>query len=150
VECMLMVRKSERRDLAKLISSLEKANISTKGVEDNIEYFVLLEDKHGDLAGTLGIEPISSFGLLRSLVVTSKVKEEDVLTLFQHVYKFSAEKELSTLYLVTNKEQSIPLLNWLGFRQIPREELPLELEKSTVGRELKQLEHAIYMETILK
>jgi N-acetylglutamate synthase-like GNAT family acetyltransferase len=147
---MLMVRRSEQRDLAKLISFLEKANISTKGVEENIEYFVLLEDKHGDLTGTLGIEPLSSFGLLRSLVVTSRVKEEDVLTLFQHVYKFAVEKELSTLYLVTNKEQSIPLLNWLGFRQIQREKLPLELERSRVGRELKQLEHAIYMETILK
>jgi N-acetylglutamate synthase-like GNAT family acetyltransferase len=145
-----MVRRAEQSDIAKLYLFLDKAGISTKGVGENIDYFVLLEDQGGNLAGTLGIEPINSFGLLRSLVVTSEVKEEDVLILFQHVYKFSIEKELSTLYLVTNKEKSIPLLNWVGFQQIPRGKLPSEFDKSAVGRELKQLEHAIYMETNLK
>lgn len=146
---MHVIRNGTKEDIEKVEQFLLEVKISTDGLEENIEYFVLIEDMEGSLVATLGIEAINQVGILRSMVIKSGIKEEELLTIFQHVYKLAVDKKLSTLYLSTNKEQSIPLFQMIGFHKVEKAHLPKEFEDSVFGKQLLTYQQVIFMEKVM-
>ncbi|MGE8205003.1 GNAT family N-acetyltransferase [Heyndrickxia sp. NPDC080065] len=146
---MHMIRTGKKPDIEKVKIFLTEAKISTEGVESIINYFVLIEDIEGNLLATLGVEPAGKVGILRSMVVKPVMKEEDLLIIFQHVYKLAIAKNLSTLYLTTVNETSIRLFHMMGFQKVERESLPKEFANSLYGKQLLTYEQAIYMEKVM-
>ncbi|QQZ09223.1 GNAT family N-acetyltransferase [Heyndrickxia vini] len=147
--CMQVIRVGTHKDVEKVKSFLTKVGISTEGVERIIEYFVVIEDIDGGLIATLGIEPLDNIGILRSMVIHPSIKEEDLFTIFQHVYNLASNKKLSTLYLTTNKEKSLPLFRMAGFERIEKTHLPKEFEHSLYGKHLLSHQQAIFMEKVM-
>lgn len=146
---MQVIRVATHKDVEKVKSFLNEVGISTEGVEKLIEYFIVIEDIDGNLKATLGIEPLNNIGILRSMVIHPAIKEEDLFTIFQHVYKLASNKKLSTLYLTTNKEKSIPLFRMAGFEKIERTHLPKEFGNSRYGKHLLSYQQAIFMEKVM-
>lgn len=142
---MHVIRNGEKRDVKKVEQFLSSGKVSFEGVETNINYFLLVEDLEGNLLATLGIEPVNNVGILRSMVVKMEIKEEDLLIIFQHMYKLAVSKKLSALYLTTNNAKSIPLFQVMGFEKIERSQLPSEFEISSYGSQLLTYSQAIYM-----
>ncbi|WP_433745411.1 GNAT family N-acetyltransferase [Falsibacillus pallidus] len=146
---MKVIRQAESLDLEKLESFLTAAGLSTEGVKESIDYFLLIENEQGKIFGTMGIEPFETSGLLRSLVVVKEMGEEGLLTLFQQMFKLAKERGLSTLYLATNKPSSLSFLAWMGFSQVDKSDLPPEIGESAHGSELLTNAQSTFMKLSL-
>jgi N-acetylglutamate synthase-like GNAT family acetyltransferase len=123
---------AEEKDLAKLTGFVEKAGLSSDGFESLIDYFVMMENGEHEVVACIGVEPMNEYGLLRSLVVSDKLKQAHILTLFQSIQTLAEQKGIKQLFLVTNKEASVQFLSLLGFE---------EIEKASIPNQLLSLDH---------
>lgn len=140
-----IIRSARDEDAKMLIAFLQKARLGTEGVEESIEYFLFLEDDKGGIHATLGIEPLGRVGLLRSLVITERATEKDVLMIFEQMLKLSKEKQLYKLYLATNKETSLPFFSMLGFEREDKECLPEELLVSPHMKHILNVDNSLFL-----
>ncbi|WP_442596928.1 GNAT family N-acetyltransferase [Neobacillus sp. D3-1R] len=140
-----MIRMACEQDLPTLVQFLEKANLGTEGLKETIEYFLLLEDESGRLRGTIGVEPFGENGLLRSLVVTAGMTEKDILLLFQQILRLTKEKEMTSLFLATNKRESVSFFEMLGFTIVPESSLPEDLYRSEHIKNILNVDNSIFL-----
>lgn len=117
----------EESDLAKLASFVEKAGVSSEGFESLLDYFVMMENGENEAVACMGVKPVDEHGLLRSLVISDKLKQAHILTLFQSIQTLAEQKGLTHLYLVTNKEASVQFLSIMGFEEIEKASIPQQL-----------------------
>lgn len=142
-------RKASTEDQEELMGFLRQAGVSVEGVDKYVDYFILSEDDKGQLVGTIGMEPMGDIGLLRSFVISPKVSEVTIMSMFREVFKLAKSKELSRIYLATNKKMSIPFLKMVGFKESWKADVPDVLTQSEHGRYLVELDDAIFMELAL-
>lgn len=140
-----MIRMATEQDLPNLVDFLEKANLGTEGVKETIEYFLLMEDGSGRLRATIGVEPFGENGLLRSLVITAGMKENEILTLFEQILRLTKEKNISSLFLATNKQTSVPFFEMLGFSTIAEEDLPEDLYQSEHIKNILTVDNSVFL-----
>ncbi|MEC2076004.1 hypothetical protein ABET51_03250 [Metabacillus fastidiosus] len=118
---------AEEKDLNKLTAFANKAGVNSEGFPELIDQFILMEDGNHELVACIGIEPVNEDGILRSLVVSDKLKQAHILTLFQSAQTLSRQKGMKYLYLITNNKASIDFLIMMGFEEISTEEVPVHL-----------------------
>lgn len=140
------VRFAGKQDIAKIINYLEKAKLGTEGIIDSIDYFLLMENRQGEILATLGIEPVGNIGLLRSLAITQTLKEADILLLFNQMLLLAKEKSLSTLYLATNKPESSSFFQMLGFRTLETIDVPVQLKQLIHVQHILTVDNSLFME----
>jgi N-acetylglutamate synthase-like GNAT family acetyltransferase len=140
-----MIRMATEQDLPNLVNFLEKANLGTEGVKETVEYFLLMEDENGSLRATLGVEPFGENGLLRSLVISAGMKENEILTLFERILRLTKEKNISNLFLATNKHTSVPFFEMLGFSTIEEENLPEDLYQSEHIKNILTVDNSVFL-----
>lgn len=133
------IRRALERDIAPIKGFLESAELSTLGVDESIDNFLIVENEESGIEGTLGLEILERTGLLRSLVVKPTMDGEDLFALFQEILQLGREKQLSSLYLVSNKQASVQFFHLLGFQQV---------DKSHCSEELQQFTHAKALSTV--
>ncbi|MFC4321889.1 GNAT family N-acetyltransferase [Litchfieldia salsa] len=143
------IRIATEQDIDKLKGFLDKSEVSSTGVESMIDHFILMEDEFGSVQATLGIEKVELDGLLRSLVVTSNIKQTEILSLFKSAISLAKHKELRELYLVTNREASVVFFTMLGFTQLEKEEIAENILQAEHMKQLENAENAIYMKTTI-
>ncbi|PGT89654.1 hypothetical protein [Bacillus sp. AFS040349] len=124
---LFQLKIAEEKDLGRLTDFIEKAGLSSEGLDTIIDYFVMLEDGNHEVVACIGVEPLNTHGLLRSLVVSDKLKQAHIVTLFQSIQTLAEKKGISNLYLVTNKEASVNFLALMGFSQIEPNVIPDEM-----------------------
>ncbi|MEK5444875.1 GNAT family N-acetyltransferase [Fredinandcohnia sp. FSL W7-1320] len=124
---MKQIRTATEQDIEKVRAFLVQAEVSAEGIESIIDHFILLEDAEQQILATLGIERIEKDGLLRSLVISPGVDQTNLLTLFKSAISLAKHKEISRLYLATNKQASIQFFTMLGFGQVETNELPVHI-----------------------
>lgn len=127
---MKQIRTATERDLDRVKGFLGQADVSAKGIDSMIDHFIIMEDEEDNLVATLGIERIERDGLLRSLVITPKVEQTNLLTLFKSAISLAKHKELEHLYLATNKQASLQFFAMLGFSKVEEEGLPQHIKTS--------------------
>jgi N-acetylglutamate synthase-like GNAT family acetyltransferase len=140
-----MIRMATEQDLPNLVNFLEKANLGTEGVKETVEYFLLMEDENGSLRATLGVEPFGENGLLRSLVISAGMKENEILALFEQILRLTKEKNISNLFLATNKHTSVPFFEMLGFSTIEEEDLPEDLYQSEHIKNILTVDNSVFL-----
>jgi N-acetylglutamate synthase-like GNAT family acetyltransferase len=118
---------AEDKDIHRLTEFVEKAGVSSEGFERLIDYFVMMENSEHEVVACIGVEPMNEHGLLRSLVVSDKLKQAHILTLFQSVQTLADQKGIENLFLVTNKEASVQFLSLMGFNEIEQTAIPNQL-----------------------
>ncbi|RXJ02712.1 hypothetical protein DS745_05205 [Anaerobacillus alkaliphilus] len=137
----IVIRIATEKDLLPIQHLLAKANLSERGIEQNIDNFLVVEDPDKKVIGTVGIEPIGKDGLLRSLVMASESWNAKVgLDFIELAVSYGKQKGYEKLYLLTNS--SLPFFEYIGFRI---------LEEQDVPGHLKDTEHfAQYVEGVTK
>jgi N-acetylglutamate synthase-like GNAT family acetyltransferase len=144
-----IIRAAEPKDLGEMLSFLGQAQVSTKGLAEQIDHFIVMEDVDGSLLGTLGIQRIEQDGLLRSLVISPKVEKTTILDMFQQILLLAKEKELKRLYLATNKMVSIQFFVLLGFSQKEKQEIPAHILATEHLEESLHMEETVIMEFVI-
>lgn len=127
---MKKMRAATKEDQWALQVFLRQANISTIGLEEKMEDYIILEEEETGICGTIGIEKIERDGLLRSLVIGPSVKQMHLLQLFEHTQQHARRKELDRLFLVTNKKDYMEFFELLGFSPQEVHHVPKEITKS--------------------
>lgn len=140
-----MIRWAQVNDTKRVISFLEGAGLGTDGVEESIEFFLILENESGKITGTLGIEPIGDLGMLRSFVMTEEGDEHQLLLLFEQMLLLARNKQLQSLYLATNKEASLQFFSMMGFVIEEKEQLPGELLYSKHVKHIFSVDNSKFM-----
>ncbi|PMC37439.1 hypothetical protein CJ195_11835 [Bacillus sp. UMB0899] len=118
---------AETKDVERLTMFVEKAGISSEGITNLIDYFVLMENGENEIVACIGVEPVKNTGLLRSLVVSDKLKQAHIVTLFQSIQTLSEKRGITDLFLVTNKEASVQFLSLMGFQKLKADLVPSEM-----------------------
>ncbi len=138
------LRVAREKDGDGLEAFLKQAKTSCEGVRENFTQFLMLEDSEKNIAGCLGIEKIScGQGLLRSLVISDKLHQGHIVTLFQSMELLCEKHQIKTVYLIANQHSSADFLAALGFE--PAESVPEELCSSGHFCESQQREGAVLM-----
>ncbi|HZH58564.1 MAG TPA: hypothetical protein VEY70_03095 [Metabacillus sp.] len=118
---------AEEKDVERLTLFVEKAGISSEGIGNLIDYFVIMENGENEVVACIGVEPVKNNGLLRSLVVSDKLKQAHIVTLFQSIQTLAEKRGITDLFLVTNKEASVQFLSLMGFHKLKSDLVPSEL-----------------------
>ncbi|RIW36143.1 hypothetical protein D3H55_06710 [Bacillus salacetis] len=142
---MKTIRKAVEKDIANIKEFLDLAGVSSLGVEEIVDNFLLVENEGGEIDGSLGLEIQERTGLLRSLVVKPGMDGADLFALFQEILQLGREKQLSTLFLVSNKQTSVQFFNLLGFKQVDKPEYPEELTHFTHAKALSTVDNCTIM-----
>lgn len=125
----IIIRIAAKKDLLPIQHLLAKANLSERGIERNIENFLVVEDQHKKIIGTVGIEPIENDGLLRSLVFLSENWNAKIgLNFIELAVAYGKQRGYNTLFLLTNS--SLPFFEYIGFRALEETEIPEHLKVS--------------------
>ncbi len=144
-----IIRAAQSKDLNGMMDFLGQAGVSTKGLEEQIDHFIVLENLAGSMLGTLGIQRLSRDGFLRSLVISPTVEQANILEMFQHILKLARDREISRLYLATNKIVSIEFFSLLGFDRKEITDLPQHIVTAEHMEESLKLEDTVIMEFVL-
>ncbi|QIW81732.1 GNAT family N-acetyltransferase [Bacillus tequilensis] len=138
------LRVAREKDRGVLEEFLKQAKTNHEGVKEDFAQFLMLEDGEKNIAGCLGIEKIGcDQGLLRSLVISDKLHQGHIVTLFQSMELLCEKHQIKTVYLIANQHSSADFLKAMGFE--PAESIPEELFTSHHFRESRQTEGAVLM-----
>lgn len=141
-----IIRRASKQDLARVKEFLMRAKLGMDGLtEETVDYFLLLEDEDGTIKGSLGMEVVEEYGLLRSLVVSPGQAQKDILMLFNQMLQLAKEKGLNSLFLATNKSVALPFFELLGFQQLEQEELPEALTHSEHIRHVLNVDNSLFL-----
>ena len=125
----IVIRIATEKDLLPIQHLLAKASLSERGIEQNIDNFLVVEDPEKKIIGTVGFEPIENDGLLRSLVMSSESWNAKIgLDFIELAVSYGKQKGYETLYLLTNS--SLPFFEYIGFRILEENEIPKHLKAS--------------------
>ncbi|WP_338705162.1 acetyltransferase [Priestia aryabhattai] len=127
---------ASENDYIRIQKFLQKAGISTAGVEEHIHQFVIMESDEGELLATVGFEKEGMDGILRSLVVSPSLMQSDILLLFKSIVQLAQKHGVKQLYLLTNKASSLHFFQMMNFQQTSYSALPDLLKEHSY---LKQL-----------
>ncbi|OIJ11759.1 hypothetical protein BKP37_15050 [Anaerobacillus alkalilacustris] len=125
----IVIRIATEKDLLPIQHLLAKASLSKRGIEQNIDNFLVVEDPNKKIIGTVGIEPIGKDGLLRSLVLTSENWNAKIgLNFIELAVSYGKQKGYENLYLLTNS--SLPFFEYIGFEILDEDKIPVHLKQS--------------------
>ncbi|PCK19718.1 general stress acyl- n-acyltransferase [Bacillus pumilus] len=139
------LRMATEEDAPAINAFLEKGQ--AKGGVKIVEHtaFVVMEDADGKLAGCLGLEQLNEHdGLLRSLVISDKLGQGHIVSLFQSVQTLGEKRGVDTFYVVANHSSSHDFLALMGFS--PLEEIPDSVWVSTHAKESLGKEQAVVLQ----
>ncbi|MGD6816524.1 hypothetical protein [Metabacillus sp. 84] len=121
---------AEAADAGRLIEFVEAAGSNAAGIEEKIDQFVMMTDADHNVAACIGLEVFGEIGLLRSLVVSDKLDQAYILSLFKSIHEVGRKKKLKHYYLIAGGAGSIEFLRLIGFQQAAETELPEVLRNS--------------------
>ncbi|WP_102348227.1 GNAT family N-acetyltransferase [Bacillus sp. Marseille-P3661] len=115
---MKVIRKATLADVDKMEQIVGQAGLQTEGIVDNVDNFLIMEDKDGVLTAVVGFEFQNSSGLLRSLVLTKQSDQFFILELMKAAFEFSKKQGVETLYLCTQQQSSVDFFKFIGFEKV--------------------------------
>lgn len=139
------IRCAIAEDIPRLTSFLERAQISSEGVAETIDSFLIMEDEIGTISATIGIESLGNIGLLRSLVMTANTSEEEVCQLFEQMFLLARDKGMVDIYLATNKLGAMRFVELLGFKTTDKSELPPQLLQSEHVQHILTVDNSVFL-----
>ncbi len=125
----IVIRVAKEADLREIKQLLVKAGITERGIEQNIDNFLVAQSQQQKIVGTVGLEPVGKDAFLRSLVFSSESWNAKIgLDFIELALSYGKQQQYSTIYLLTNA--SIPFFEHIGFTSIEREEVPEHIRES--------------------
>ncbi len=123
------IRTAGTEDLGRIRELLTEAGLPLEGLDEQFGpgYAVAVEEQQ--VIGAAGVERYGRWGLLRSVVTDPDWRRQGVAeTLTRNRLAWAETEGLEGVYLLT--ETAAAYFPRLGFTQVDREELPLEIRES--------------------
>ena len=125
---MLIAMKMIAQDLPEVFELSKLVDLPIEGVKEHFQDFFIIR-KDDTIIGCVGIEIYQKTGLLRSLAVHPTFQRKGLgHLLVSQIEKYSNEKELNRIYLLTETAEKLFLS--LGYIIIPREETDSKVKQS--------------------
>ena len=141
-----VIRCAEKMDFNRIVDFLETAGLGTEGISpESLPYFLLMEDSMGEIKGMMGLESFGESGLLRSLVITPDMGENDLIYLFKEMMLLAKKRRIFHLFLATNKRGALDFFHVLGFRETEWGNLPEELINSPHIKHILNVDNSIFL-----
>jgi N-acetylglutamate synthase-like GNAT family acetyltransferase len=141
----LTIRRGEKTDFTKMVEFLTKAGLSTEGLTEELQGGVILAEDREWIRGCLGMEQYGGSGLLRSLAISPGMGEQDLLAMFEQMLLLAAERNITALFLATNKRNAIPFFEMIGFKKIVKNELPSEFFNSIHVLNVLSINNSVFL-----
>ncbi|MEI4790027.1 general stress acyl- n-acyltransferase [Bacillus sp. FJAT-53060] len=139
------LRMATEEDVPAINAFLEKGQAKGGVTIAERTAFVVMEDADGKLAGSLGLEQLNEHeGLLRSLVISDKLGQGHIVSLFQSVHTLGEKRGVDTFYVVANHSSSHDFLALMGFSLL--EEIPDSVWVSTHAKESLGKKQAVVLQ----
>jgi amino-acid N-acetyltransferase len=128
------IQPASKNDLKGIVELLTSNQLPTIDIsESSVQLFAATVNNQ--LIGSIGIEKYNQIGLLRSLAVESKYKNQKVgERLIQYLLDFCINEKITELYLLTTTAEKY--FDKFGFHQIERNNVP---EKIVQTREFNDI-----------
>ncbi|WP_080843830.1 GNAT family N-acetyltransferase [Cytobacillus gottheilii] len=139
------IRCASMEDVEKLSLFLQNAKVSSDGIEDSIDYFLVSENEFGQIQASLGIEPHGQIGLLRSLVLSPNSTEKDMFILLEQILMLARDKGLKELYLASNKQSAAIFFSLMGFQPQDSTKLPADLYESEHVKHILSVDNSYFL-----
>ncbi|MEH7389781.1 GNAT family N-acetyltransferase [Bacillus sp. JJ1474] len=139
------IRCAVAEDVERLTSFLAEAKLNTDGLAESIDYFLIMENDQGNVKATLGIEPLGTRGLLRSLAMAKDMSENELFVLFEQILMLARDRKLQSLYLSSNKKTSLAFFQLLGFKEVNKLSLPQELYESDHVKHILTVDNSFFL-----
>jgi amino-acid N-acetyltransferase len=124
----IIVRRARAEDRARVEELLQSERLPLEGVADHFENYLIAVTAQG-VAGAIGLERYGDYALLRSAVVAPEARGRGVGELLTaRVLQEATVRGTRHVYLLTTT--AADWFERFGFRRIPRNELPAELNAS--------------------
>jgi amino-acid N-acetyltransferase len=126
----MLIRSAEPGDIEVVGKLLSDADLPMDGLADQFgPSYAIATDLEGGIVGAAGIERYGRFGLLRSVVVAPEARNQGVAELLvRDRMAWAGTEGLDSVYLLTTT--AAQYFARLGFEQLDRDELPLEIRDS--------------------
>ncbi|MCF6138917.1 GNAT family N-acetyltransferase [Pseudalkalibacillus berkeleyi] len=125
---MLSFRPAETNDAPSIKQFVAQAGLSSEGIDQCIQTFIILETDKKKMAGTVGLERFGTDGLIRSLVLAKDYSSEELLLqLLKAIIRLADHQGVQTVYLLTRVTS---IFYALGFTEVPFEKMPEDLLNS--------------------
>lgn len=112
------IRIAKEQDMEQVVGILGQAGLSSAGVDENVDNFIVVENHQEKIIGAVGIEPIEKDGILRSLVITQEGGVDSLFELLECAVSLAKEKEMQHLYLLSKKATTSTLFQMFGFDKV--------------------------------
>lgn len=129
IEARMHIRTAAPEDLPRIRELLTVADLPLEGLDEQFGpgYAVAVEEQQ--VIGAAGVERYGRWGLLRSVVTDPEWRGQGVAeTLTRNRLAWAVTEGLEGVYLLTTTAAGY--FPRLGFAQVDREELPLEIRES--------------------
>jgi N-acetylglutamate synthase-like GNAT family acetyltransferase len=124
----MIYRHAKFSDLEAIGAILDKNNLPSEDCRDHIDHFIVLEI-NGQLSGIGGLEHHGHYGLLRSIVINTDVRNRGLgKKITQKIIDQARDDGIKTLYLLT--EGAAEYFAALGFTTVKRTDVPLPIRQS--------------------
>lgn len=124
----IIVRRARPDDRPRVDELLASERLPLEGVGDHFANYLVAVTAEG-LVGVIGLERYGDVGLLRSAVVAPPARARGVGALLaERLMQEAAARGTKHVYLITTTAAAY--FERLGFRRVPREQLPAELAAS--------------------
>ena len=112
---------------------------------DKDSVFILVENEKKEILSVIGLHKDEQIGFLRSFVFSPTFPVDKLPTFFERVLMVVKEEGCQSLFLASNKKQTISFFELFGFKEIKRADIPEKLKLSTGFSETNDLDKVFYM-----
>jgi len=140
-ETMFTVRKGETVDNPFIQQFIERS----EAIYDKDSVFILVENEEKEMLSVIGLHKCEQIGFLRSFVFSPAFPVDKLPLFFERVLMVVKENECQSLFLASNKRQTISFFELFGFKEIEQENIPEKLKLSTAFSETNRLVNVFYM-----
>lgn len=112
---------------------------------DKDSLFILVENEEKEMLSVIGLHKCEQIGFLRSFVFSPAFPVDKLPMFFERVLMVVKENGCQSLFLASNKKQTISFFELFGFKEIDQEDMPDDLKLSTVFLVTSQLDSVFYM-----
>ena len=124
----MILKKAEEKDLPLIKKILLENNLPVEDLSGKIDLFFAIQGE--SLIGVGGIEKYKEYGLLRSVAISDKYKDQGYGTeLIKKLIYYATYQQLRELYLLTTTAKGF--FEHLGFTTIDHDQVPEVIQKTT-------------------
>lgn len=140
-ETMYTVRQGKTEDHLLIKGFIEQSEAGY----DKDSVFILVENEEKKLLSVIGLHKCEQIGFLRSFVFSPAFPVDKLPMFFERVLMVVKENGCQSLFLASNKRQTISFFELFGFKEIERENIPKDSKLSTAFSDASRLNNVFYM-----